>query len=330
MTTATFLRTPSALAEPKGAAHVRGSPDKTTLVLFTIEGARNPSHTYEATFDYQAVVTPGGYGAPILVDNATVRSDAIVGEMTNTTQETFSQLTATSMCFDADGRWGTVSEAAQVFGVSVDTIRRRMKRGELDTRREQTPQGFRWLIHLPDDADEESPQDAPRAPPAGDPHAQGSVVVYGPDPLDALIETLQRELDLRNREVARLHEVVGRQAMAIETATAAIPAKTTRQDAPESMEGTTSGIRPCRSLSVAGATLGLLGLVAWSLGVVAIGIEQHARHLHDAHHLIIRDARSQHRADKRARHRSGACRNSSRNSSSVGRLRMPISTVMSP
>lgn len=205
MTTATFLRTPSALAEPKGAAHVRGSPDKTTLVLFTIEGARNPSHTYEATFDYQAVVTPGGYGAPILVDNATVRGDAIVGEMTNTTQETFSQLTATSMCFDADGRWGTVSEAAQVFGVSVDTIRRRMKRGELDTRREQTPQGFRWLIHLPDDADEESPQDAPRAPPAGDPHAQGSVVVYGPDPRDALIETLQRELDLWTCGIVRWH-----------------------------------------------------------------------------------------------------------------------------
>lgn len=44
-----------------------------------------------------------------------------------------------------EGRWGTVSEAAQTFTfkVSVDTIRRRMKRGELDTRREQTPHGFR-------------------------------------------------------------------------------------------------------------------------------------------------------------------------------------------
>jgi hypothetical protein len=53
----------------------------------------------------------------------------------------------------------------------------------------------------------------------------------GTDPHDTLIEMLQRELDLRNREVARLHEVIGRQAMA------AIPEKTTRQDAPEAPEG---------------------------------------------------------------------------------------------
>lgn len=135
-----------------------------------------------------------------------------------------------------DGRWGTVSEAAQAFDVSVDTIRRRMKRGELDTRREQTPQGFRWLIRLPDDASEEAPQNMPGVAQTADPIDHGSIVVYGPDLRDTLIETLQRELDLRNREVARLHEVIGRQAMAIETATAAIPAKTTRQDAPGSTE----------------------------------------------------------------------------------------------
>lgn len=64
----------------------------------------------------------------------------------------------------------------------------------------------------------------------------GSIVVYGPDPRDSLIEALQRELELRNREVARLHEVIGQRAQAIERATAALPA-TTRQDAPESTEG---------------------------------------------------------------------------------------------
>ena len=62
---------------------------------------------------------------------------------------------------DDDDRWGSVSDAAQAFGVSVDTIRRRMKRGELDTRREQTPQGFRWLIRL---LDEESLAPAQNAP----------------------------------------------------------------------------------------------------------------------------------------------------------------------
>lgn len=53
---------------------------------------------------------------------------------------------------------------------------------------------------------------------------------------DVLLETLQRELELRNREITRLHEVVAYQAQAIERATAAIPAGT-RQDAPERAEG---------------------------------------------------------------------------------------------
>ncbi len=63
-----------------------------------------------------------------------------------------------------DGRWGTVSGAVQVFEVSVDTVRRRMKRGELEARREQTPQGFRWLIRLPDEESPASPQNAPGSP----------------------------------------------------------------------------------------------------------------------------------------------------------------------
>lgn len=133
---------------------------------------------------------------------------------------------------DDDDRWGSVSDAAQVFGVSVDTIRRRMKRGELTTRREQTPQGFRWLIQLPGQA---APQDAPGSPRTNDRGEQGATVVPG---RDVLLETLQRELELRNREITRLHEVVAYQAQAIERVTAAIPA-TTRQDAPERAEGAT-------------------------------------------------------------------------------------------
>lgn len=138
-----------------------------------------------------------------------------------------------------EGQWGSVSEAAQVFGVSVDTIRRRMKKGELDTRREQTPQGFRWLIRLPDDASEGASQNTPGSPRVAAPIDQGAVVVYGPDPRDTLIETLQHELELRNREVARLHDVIGQQAVAIDRTTAALAAgpTATRQDAPESPEG---------------------------------------------------------------------------------------------
>ncbi|MGI8403783.1 MAG: hypothetical protein ACR2OE_03270 [Thermomicrobiales bacterium] len=129
-------------------------------------------------------------------------------------------------------RWGSVADAAQVFGVSVDTIRRRMKRGELDTRREQTPQGFRWLIRLPDKEEPTPDQITSGLPQMTDTVDHGSIVIYGPDPRDALIETLQRELDLRNREVARLHDVVGQQAVAIEHATAALSAGPTTSKTP--------------------------------------------------------------------------------------------------
>lgn len=45
------------------------------------------------------------------------------------------------------------SEAASRLGVSVDTIERRLKAGELKGHKEPRPQGYRWMIELPDDGD---------------------------------------------------------------------------------------------------------------------------------------------------------------------------------
>ena len=41
-------------------------------------------------------------------------------------------------------------EAAQRLGVSVDTVKRRLRRGELKGQRVPRPQGYTWLIELPD------------------------------------------------------------------------------------------------------------------------------------------------------------------------------------
>ncbi len=56
-----------------------------------------------------------------------------------------------------------------------------------------------------------------------------------------LVETLQHELELRNQEIARLHDVVVAQARAIEQATAATPALPESGSAPLSAEGQVSG-----------------------------------------------------------------------------------------
>ncbi len=44
--------------------------------------------------------------------------------------------------------WLTLKEAAQQLGVSEDTVRRRVFRRLLPARREETPQGYRWLVRL--------------------------------------------------------------------------------------------------------------------------------------------------------------------------------------
>jgi hypothetical protein len=46
--------------------------------------------------------------------------------------------------------WVTVREASEVLGVSQDTIKRRLKNGELVGRREKIPNGFKWYVQVQD------------------------------------------------------------------------------------------------------------------------------------------------------------------------------------
>ena len=43
----------------------------------------------------------------------------------------------------------SIKEAAERLGISVDTVRRRLKRGELEGEQHPTAQGFTWLIAMP-------------------------------------------------------------------------------------------------------------------------------------------------------------------------------------
>lgn len=53
----------------------------------------------------------------------------------------------------------TIRGTAERLGISADMIRRRLKAGELDGRQEpQGKQGYRWIVQLPEDA-----QDTPTA-----------------------------------------------------------------------------------------------------------------------------------------------------------------------
>jgi len=85
----------------------------------------------------------------------------------------------------------SVGEAARRLGVSVDTIRRRIGKGELLAHREPTPQGFRWEIDL-------EPNDQPLNGHEGNTEALVTT-------LQAQVQAQAEELDARRREVQELH-----------------------------------------------------------------------------------------------------------------------------
>ncbi len=108
----------------------------------------------------------------------------------------------------------TIAEASQQLGVSVHTLKRRLKRGEVQGQKRPTPQGFVWMVEVPDDAsraDKGTPNytdGVPGAPPDGIPDG----VAREFRRMEELVAVLQgqvlsqgEELDARRREVQELH-----------------------------------------------------------------------------------------------------------------------------
>ena len=56
--------------------------------------------------------------------------------------------------------WVSIKEAGERYGVSADTIRRRLKRGEIVGRKESTAQGFTWVIEVPANLEAVQPEQA--------------------------------------------------------------------------------------------------------------------------------------------------------------------------
>jgi hypothetical protein len=89
----------------------------------------------------------------------------------------------------------TVAEAALKLRVSEQTIRRRLHRGDLPGVQVPSPQGFVWLVDLPDE----------------------STSVEVDDTVQKLIEALTTELEAKNKQIAELHVL-------LQQAQAALPA----------------------------------------------------------------------------------------------------------
>ena len=109
----------------------------------------------------------------------------------------------------------TIADAAERLGVSPITVRRRLKKGELQGEQEPTPQGYEWRVLLPFTIEPPpSANDTPPVPPPGD---QAETVQV----LRDTIVLLRDELETRSREIERLHVLLSQQASAL----SALPAR---------------------------------------------------------------------------------------------------------
>ena len=100
------------------------------------------------------------------------------------------------------------TEAARRLGVSVDTVERRLRRGELKGQQEQRGKGWRWLIEVPGDV---APAPAPATngdAPAVAPAENGLVAA-----LQEQVKTLTQQLTVKDHQIAELL-IVTRQAQA--------------------------------------------------------------------------------------------------------------------
>jgi hypothetical protein len=104
--------------------------------------------------------------------------------------------------------WVTKQEAAIRLGVHVATIDRKLKRGELQAKKESTQQGWHWLIELLEDTAPEAAapsMDKANPPPAGGDAADLSLLWQLVDTLRDEVTVLQQELEHRAQETERLH-----------------------------------------------------------------------------------------------------------------------------
>jgi hypothetical protein len=91
-----------------------------------------------------------------------------------------------------------IIEAANSLGVSVDTIRRRISKGELKARKIPSPHGEIYMVEIPDNIVVES----------SDSEEKKEVTPSEVQTIEAMKKTisiLQTEVDARRREVQELH-----------------------------------------------------------------------------------------------------------------------------
>ena len=88
----------------------------------------------------------------------------------------------------------TMTEAARRLDVTVETVKRRLRRGELQGHKQPRPQGFTWLIEMPEETGDQD--NTPSVTPSGTPLSNTEV-----HRLEGMVSLLQKELDITREEL---------------------------------------------------------------------------------------------------------------------------------
>jgi len=110
-------------------------------------------------------------------------------------------------------------EAARRLGVSVDTVERRLKRGDLQGQQEQRGKGWRWLVEVPDDVAPANNGSAPASAPASSINAPAEPGLLNAfqsqiDHLQEQVKNLNHQLTVKDNQISELL-IVTRQAQAM-------------------------------------------------------------------------------------------------------------------
>jgi len=99
----------------------------------------------------------------------------------------------------------TIREAAERLGVSPDTIRRRISKGQLEAAQEPRPQGFVWMVELPRPKAKRRRSSSRRPPRSKGPTPAELEAKH----LQEKVDMLTTELESRRREISELHQLLG-------------------------------------------------------------------------------------------------------------------------
>ena len=111
------------------------------------------------------------------------------------------------------------AEAARRLGVSVDTVERRLKRGDLQGQQEARGNGWRWLIEVPEDAPATN-GDTPAVAPA-----EVALVAT----LQGQVTNLQEQLRVMNQALSSRDNLVSELTVVIRQQQTMLPAPEARR-----------------------------------------------------------------------------------------------------